>query len=52
MGKVKSIEANKQPHRPRSSFIENQLRVVAYCRASTDSDKQKSNYQSQVLHYK
>ena len=52
MGKVKVIEASKQSRRQRGSFIENQLRVAAYCRVSTDSDEQKLSYQSQVLHYK
>jgi len=52
MGKVKDIEASKQSRRQRNSFIENQLRVAAYCRVSTDSDEQKLSYQSQVLHYK
>lgn len=52
MGKVKIIEASKQSRRQRGSFIENQLRVAAYCRVSTDSDEQKLSYQSQVLHYK
>ncbi|WZL72002.1 recombinase family protein [Clostridiaceae bacterium 35-E11] len=52
MGKVKVIEASKQSRRQRNSFIENQLRVAAYCRVSTDSDEQKLSYQSQVLHYK
>ena len=50
MGKVKVIEASKQSRRQRNSFIENQLRVAAYCRVSTDSDEQKLSYQSQVLH--
>jgi DNA invertase Pin-like site-specific DNA recombinase len=52
MGKVKVIEASKQSRRQRNTFIENQLRVAAYCRVSTDSDEQKLSYQSQVLHYK
>ncbi|HKK83100.1 MAG TPA: recombinase family protein, partial [Atribacterota bacterium] len=52
MGKVKVIEASKKSRRQRNSFIENQLRVAAYCRVSTDSDEQKLSYQSQVLHYK
>ncbi|SNT11462.1 Site-specific DNA recombinase [Anaerovirgula multivorans] len=32
--------------------MENQLRVAAYWRVSTDSEEQKTSYQSQVLHYK
>ena len=52
MGKVRVIEASKQSCRQRGSFIENQLRVAAYCRVSTDSDEQKLSYQSQVFHYK
>ena len=52
MSKVKVIEASKQSRRQRNSFVENQLRVAAYCRVSTDSDEQKLSYQSQVLHYK
>ncbi|MBF4692248.1 recombinase family protein [Fusibacter ferrireducens] len=52
MARVKVIEASKQSRRQRNGFIENQLRIAAYCRVSTDSDEQKLSYQSQVLHYK
>lgn len=52
MANVKVIEANKNSRRQRNNFMENQLRVAAYCRVSTDSEEQKLSYQSQVLHYK
>lgn len=43
---------SKSSRRQRSRFMENQLRVAAYCRVSTDSEEQKTSYQSQVLHYR
>lgn len=52
MANVKVIEPSKNSRRQRSRFMENQLRVAAYCRVSTDSEEQKTSYQSQVLHYK
>ena len=52
MANVKVIEANKSSRRQRSLFMENQLRVAAYCRVSTDSEEQKTSYQSQILHFK
>ncbi|MFT9493996.1 recombinase family protein [Anaerosolibacter sp.] len=52
MANVQVIEASKSSRRQRSRFMENQLRVAAYCRVSTDSEEQKTSYQSQVLHYR
>lgn len=51
MSKVKVIEASKSTRR-QHQFMENQLRVAAYCRVSTDSEEQKTSYQSQVMHYR
>lgn len=52
MSNVKVIEPSKNSRRQRSRFIENQMRVAAYCRVSTDSEEQKTSYESQVLHYR
>lgn len=52
MSKVTVIEASQSARRQHKNFKENQLRVAAYCRVSTDSEEQKTSYQSQVLHYK
>ena len=52
MSKVTVIQASQSARRQHKNFKENQLRVAAYCRVSTDSEEQKTSYQSQVLHYK
>lgn len=40
MASVKVIEASKSTRR-QQHFMENQLRVAAYCRVSTDSEEEK-----------
>ncbi|VDN47247.1 Site-specific DNA recombinase [Petrocella atlantisensis] len=52
MSNIQIIEADKKRARRYSSVLNDNKRVAAYCRVSTDSEEQQSSYHSQVLHYK
>lgn len=51
MGNVMVIPARRQVGNTVKQSEQLKLRVAAYCRVSTDSEKQETNYEAQVTHY-